>query len=123
MQALCYPVINLNEDSGYAHKGSGKWLLGEDYESLKNSINTELLPADRVPPTFIWHNFDDSGVSVVNSLRYAENLKKYNVPTEIHIYPDGNHGVGLPIDHTKARDHLRAWIDNLYNWLEYNDFI
>ena len=123
LQVLCYPVISLNEDSGYAHIGSGRWLLGNDYEALKTKINPEELPADRVPPTFLWHNFDDSGVSVVNSLRYAENLRKYKVPTEIHVFPDGNHGVGLPIDDTKAKNHLKVWVESLYNWLEYNDFI
>lgn len=123
LQALCYPVINLNVDNYYVHKGSGHWLLGNDYVNLRNALNSDELPADRVPPTFLWHNFDDPGVSPVNTLRYAENLKKYNVPTEIHIFPDGSHGVGLPINDTKVEIHVRAWITAFADWLRYNDFL
>jgi acetyl esterase/lipase len=33
--------------------------------------------------------------SVENSINYYMNLKKYNVPVEMHLYENGGHGFGL----------------------------
>ena len=122
LQILCYPVITLNEEKYFAHKGSGRRLLGERYEELKNVLSMEILSSGVVPPTFIWHNFDDTCVSVVNSFKYAENLRRLGVPVEMHIFPDGEHGIGLPVEDRKDYNHNKKWIKLLCDWLRYNNF-
>ena len=83
----------------------------------------ELSRTDIVAPTFIWHNFDDSAVNVVNSLKYAESLKNRGASVEMHIFPEGNHGVGLPVEDTKISNHIKQWVILLVKWLKYHEFM
>lgn len=122
-QILCYPVIGFDRENYYIHQGSPTNLLGDKYEEYKDALSLEFSRVEKVAPTFIWHNFDDTAVSVVNSLKYAENLRKKGTPVEMHIFPDGNHGIGLPIDNTKELNHAKQWIDLLTKWFKYIDFI
>ncbi len=46
------------------------------------------------PPMFFVHAYDD-GVSVLNTLLFATELKKVGVPAEVHVYATGGHGYGL----------------------------
>jgi acetyl esterase/lipase len=46
------------------------------------------------PPMFFVHAFDD-GIPVQNALLLAAELKKVNVPAEVHVYDVGGHGYGL----------------------------
>lgn len=43
------------------------------------------------PPMFFVHPFDD-GVPVQNALLLAAELKKVDVPVEVHVYDTGGHG-------------------------------
>lgn len=122
-QILCYPVIGLDRDNYYIHRSSPANLLGDGYDKYKDALSLEFSEVEEVAPTFIWHNFDDTCVSVVNSLRYAENLRKKGTPVEMHIFPEGGHGIGMPAEDTKILNHDKKWIDLLTDWLRYNDFI
>ncbi len=91
---LSYPVISLAAD--FAHRGSGENLLGENFTpenaekySLEKRVNKN------TPPSFLWHTADDELVPVKNSLVFFENLRKYDVTAELHIFPHGPHGLGL----------------------------
>lgn len=46
------------------------------------------------PPMFFVHAYDD-GVTALNSLLVAAELKKMGVPAELHMYATGGHGYGL----------------------------
>ncbi len=120
-QILCYPVIKLL-GKGIGHLGSGSNLLGERQVSMGEELSTDNLVSEKTPPAFIWHTFEDPAVNVINSLDYAKALKKYGVPTEVHIYPDGPHGMGVPMGDDKVSRHNYAWADALINWLRYNGF-
>lgn len=122
LQILCYPVISLDKINYYTHIGSADCLLSNRYEELKDILSLEKTTVKKIPPTFIWHNFDDNSVNVTNSLRYAECLRKKGIPVEMHIFPDGKHGIGLPIEERKDYLHNRKWIELLIQWLAYNDF-
>ncbi|MCR5106583.1 MAG: alpha/beta hydrolase [Lachnospiraceae bacterium] len=100
---LCYPVITSGE---YAHRGSFENLLGEE-----NCNNTEMLDmlslekraGAQVPNTFIWHTFEDESVPVENSLLFAQALSRAKVRTELHIFPEGGHGLSLANEITLGR--------------------
>lgn len=122
-QILCYPVIGFNKDNYYIHRSSPENLLDDKYDEYKDSLSLEFSQTNIMAPTFIWHNFDDSGVSVINSLKYAENLRNQGVSVEMHIFPDGDHGVGFPVENTKVANHCKQWIDLLTKWLCYQGFM
>ncbi len=111
-QILCYPVIKLL-GKGVAHLGSGKSLLGEKHVEMGEELSPDIIATEKAPKAFIWHAFDDNGVSVLNSLDYVRKLKSVNVEVELHIFPKGGHGVGL----AKTKHHIAQWSGLLYNWL------
>ncbi len=45
------------------------------------------------PKAFIWHTYTDDCVSVENSLLLIQSMKKYDIPVEFHMYPQGGHGL------------------------------
>ena len=119
-QILCYPVITLF-GKGVAHIGSGKNLLGDLLPDKCEDLSPQLLVSPKTPPAFIWHTFLDSAVNVKNSLLYAESLRDHEIPAEIHIFPDGWHGMGLATGDDRESRHVSAWAELLLKWLDYNE--
>lgn len=117
-QILCYPVISLF-GKGITHFGSGKNLLGDLLIDKCEELSPHLIVSDATPTAFIWHTFADDVVNVKNSLMYAESLKNKNVKTELHIFPDGEHGLGLADGDNPIRRHISQWQQLLLNWLTY----
>lgn len=116
-QILCYPVIGLlGKEKG--HIGSGKNLLGDNLADLGDDLSPNLIAEEGTPRAFIWHTFDDNIVNVINSLEYAKRLKRINTATEMHIFPSGEHGLGL----SESNAYVAEWKNLLLRWLELNDF-
>ncbi len=112
---LGYPVISGKE--GITHLGSMRNLLGncpDEKEialfSLENNVT------DLVPPTFLWHTSSDTCVDVQNSLLFATALRQHDVEFEMHIYPTGDHGLGLANKAT-AR-HPGQIVPACQNWID-----
>lgn len=121
-QILCYPVINLQGKPGDVHIWSGKYLLGEKYAELSYSLSPANLVSKETPPAFIWHTFEDEAVNVKNSLDYAKVLKENSILVEMHIYPHGRHGLGIPNPDSKLNTHILQWSESLIKWLNYMEF-
>lgn len=114
---LCYPVIGLlGKEKG--HIGSGKNLLGGCIADIGDELSPNLIAGEGTPKTFIWHTFDDNIVNVINSLEYAKRLKRINTNTEVHIFPFGEHGLGL----AQNDKYVGEWTKLLFRWLKLNDF-
>lgn len=97
---LSYPVITSGE---HAHGGSFKQLLGEDAtEEQRDYVSVEKRVTEQVPPCFIWHTMADPAVPVENSLMFASALRKVGVKFELHIFPQGAHGLALATEETLA---------------------
>lgn len=64
---------------------------GGDPEKLK-LVSCDEQVNEKTPPAFLYNTFEDQLTDVKNVLYYAESLKKYNVPFELHVFPKGNHG-------------------------------
>jgi acetyl esterase/lipase len=56
--------------------------------------NPEIRPTAETPPTILVQAEDDP-VHVENATNYFLELKKAQVPAELHIYAEGGHGYGL----------------------------
>jgi acetyl esterase/lipase len=118
---LSYPVITSGE---FAHRGSFNNLLGTDSgsESLYE-MSLEQQVSSKTPPTFLWHTFADKSVPVENTLLFAQALRKCDIPFEMHIYPEGSHGLSLAneetaTDTTGVHPHVTTWIKLCIEWLQ-----
>lgn len=97
----CYAVVSFTQ---YPHIGSVTALLGEaDDHVRRRFFSAELNVRADTPPAFIWHTANDPVVPVENSLLLAGALSRHGVPFELHVYPDGPHGIGLAPDYPDAR--------------------
>lgn len=117
---LSYPVITSGE---YAHRGSFVNLLGDRYEELLDYVSLEKQAGTQNPPTFIWHTYSDQAVPVENSLFFIEALRKYQVPVEMHIFPEGPHGLSLANRETiasleeKEYTAVQPWMELSCTWI------
>ena len=114
---LIYPVITM--DSSFTHAGSRKNLIGDkpSDEAIK-SFSNELQVNEKTPPAFMVHSADDQTVPVKNSIVYYEQLVKYKIPSELHIFQKGGHGYGLG----GSKDTQSAWPGLCINWLKASGF-
>jgi len=121
---LSYPVISAGE---WAHKGSFKNLLGKEeltkeeieYYSIENRVTSDF------PRSFIWHTTTDGVVPVMNSLLIGQALAENKIKFEMHIYPEGSHGLSLS-NHITAKEgscppeKVTAWVKDSIDFL--NDY-
>lgn len=125
----CYSVITAEE--GKCHGGSFKALFGGE-ESKYHLLSLEKNVHENMPPTFIWHTFEDGAVPVCNSIMLAQALGEKNIPYEMHIYPKGTHGLatvdGETLVELPEHKHISSWLDLCIDWMniyfnlsEYND--
>ena len=97
---LCYPVISGIRSP---HLHSFLNLTGPDpaQETLAR-LSCEESVDDRTPPAFLWHTANDTCVPVENSLVMAGALAKAGVPVELHVFPNGLHGLSVCTYETAA---------------------
>ena len=109
---LCYPVISFGE---FRNDPSYRNLLGEDpSEELTEKLSLENAVSKDTPPTFMWHTFEDTAVPVENSLFFAQMLSTHKIPFELHVFPHGVHGLGIPDDMPE----VAVWFDLCVMWLK-----
>ena len=114
-QILCYPVIVGPENAEACHRGSYRNLIGENNNrAAEAALDPSRLANPQSPPAFLWHTDADQGVSVLNSYAYATALHRQGVPTELHVFPQGRHGLGL----ARELPHTAQWSGLLLNWLK-----
>jgi len=115
---LGYPVITLTE--AWTHQGSKTNLLGDKPDAaLARSLSTETRVTAETPPTFLFHTNADTVVPVENSISYFLALRKAGVPAEMHVFKDGAHGAGMPMQDPA----LSEWPRVLANWLRASGFL
>lgn len=93
LAVLCYPVISFER---WSERGSVRNLIGEKSTSdSRIALSVEQHVDSVTPPTFLWHTAADELVDVRNSLLFAESLAEAEIPYELHVFPQGKHGLGL----------------------------
>ncbi len=108
---LISPVIDLGE---FAHQGSRDNLLGENTGEVNiRQYSLQYQVNENTPPTFICHAFDDTVVSPFNSMLFYEALLKNNIPSTLHIFPQGAHAIALRNNPGSAN----LWTDVCEQWL------
>ena len=110
---LCYPVISMGP---IGHTTSREQFLGlNPSKELVKLYSNELQVTDATPPCFLWHTYEDSVVSVKNSLEFASALEEHHVPFDLHVYEHGRHGLGIG-DKPPFANAL-PWTKDLLVWL------
>lgn len=113
---LSYPVITSGE---FAHRGSFENLLRERYgeELLLETSLEKQVSADTVP-AFVWHTYPDTCVPVENTLLFATAMKAHNIPLELHIFPQGGHGLSLVTPEVGGGPaEAAAWVEMAIRWM------
>jgi acetyl esterase/lipase len=116
---LAYPIITLR--APWTHQESVKNLLGPNPEAgLIEELSNELHVSQDTPPTFLFHTNQDTAVPPENSILFYSALRKARVPSELHIFADGKHGVGLANGHGDAPrvPRVLSWSMRAEEWLE-----
>ena len=114
---LCYPVISQK----HGHQGSYNNLLQGYTEEAKaellKTLNLNEAVSETTPPAFIWATATDDAVPADNALRYAMAMAKNGLDYEIHVYPEGVHGlstghrdINLQLSEEAAR--TARWVDD-----------
>ena len=86
---------------------------------------TTLGPVEHVDektcPCFLFTARDDELVSVKNTVLFEQELIKYDIAFESHIYAFGGHGFGdacAPYSHAGHCKRLPRWVEDSIGWLE-----
>lgn len=115
---LGYPVIT----PGYSLGSSFQNLLGDRYDELIDRVTLENQVNTDNPPTFLWHTATDSLILVENSKLFAKALADKGIPAELHIYPEGMHGLALANHVTAVAPAqivpcCQCWVDEAQKWI------
>lgn len=128
LSAVSEDVCSTGSDiDGFDSKPSGVLLgypvVNTGHSCVKDVCNNdevlcEKLCIDRqittdTPPMFIWHTSDDKEVDVTHSLALASSLRKNGVNFEMHIFPSGDHGLGL----AKLKKDVSMWAQLSADWI------
>lgn len=121
---LIYPVISAEE--GSRHGPSFRNLLGDDHPTKEalDYVSLEKHVDENSVPAFLMHTAADSLVRVSNSLKMAQAYAAAHIPFELHVYPEGRHGVSLATEVTCDGNedwilpHVAGWIDLAIEWAE-----
>lgn len=120
---LIYPVIDIYKKTNFYVTGVN--LLGDNIsDETKEKYCLQNFVTENTPKAFIYHTYEDKTVPLTNGLSYYENMIKFNVPGEFHVYEPGVHGLGLvkDLDFVKKQysndyEYLKDWGLQLKNWI------
>lgn len=112
---LGYPVIT--NKAGY--KGTHDNLLcgySEDKkEELLKALNLDEAVTEKTAPAYIWTTATDQLVPALNSLRFAAALAQKGVAYELHVYPQGSHGLSTgdsEVSPACPEPRLKQWVSD-----------
>lgn len=113
---LGYPVILSNE---YAHQGSINNVSGSEKgteEYIWFGLDKHV--DETTPPAFLWHTAADDLVPVQNSLCFALALSAAKVPYELHVFPEGYHGMSVCTREVGTYNPYNGrWVEWSIRWL------
>lgn len=84
------------------------------YDPDTDSLLPQIKVTKNTPPSFIVHTHDDASTSLGSVLLYAD-MKRSNVPAELHVYETGGHGYG---SRNRPNSNIGSWSDRAVDWLE-----
>lgn len=115
---LGYPVIST---SWIQNDGSLARIVGnENAEEITKKLNLHTAVTADCPQTFLCHTVRDTTVPVEDSLKFASALIGAGVACELHIFPNGGHGLSLSngqVCEDGGDESFAQWVDLAKKWL------
>lgn len=119
-----YPVITGAKE--FTHEGSicNLWGTQNPTEEQRQMVSIEKYVSEKSCPAYIVHTANDQAVHVKNSLTLANAYADAGLTFELHIYPDGPHGMALGNSITECGEKrwnnpcFAKWIENAVMWAE-----
>ena len=112
--APCYAVSSF--DAAITHMGTCENFFGGRCDpQAAFGFSAENMIRDDTPPVFLWHTAQDGAVNPACSLRFAAALIARGIPCELHVFPYGQHGLGL----AKGVPLAEQWPALYVRWLDY----
>lgn len=121
---LMYPVISADKEIG--HLDSFRNLLGKNEITEDDELmcSVDKYVSKNSSPAFIAHTSEDNLVNVRNSLVMADAYAREGLKFELHIYPNGPHGLALGNKITECNnpqcvnEAFSKWVENAAYWAE-----
>lgn len=112
-----------NCDAPVAHFNQFMFGKTDPTEEDLRAKSSPYLVNDATVPMFIAHAQDDMMVKVEGSLHLAEELRKHDIPFELHVFESGNHGFSLSDESSAGFDFeinpvVAEWTRFVRRWLK-----
>lgn len=117
---LIYSVIN--PDNHYL--SFENMLMGDVTDEKLNEFSVDKAVDENTVPAFIMHTVNDQIVNSKGALDMAYALGEKGISYEMHIYPDGPHGMALANEITECGNKkwnepaIAKWVENAVYWAE-----
>lgn len=108
---LSYPVITFRRTQYIA---TGTRLLKDSFEEKRDELSLENQVTSSTPPAYIWATADDQLVPSENSLLFARAMWDKGNKCELHIFPDGPHGMATGYE----RRDISLWMKQAAEFLK-----
>lgn len=109
---LCYPVVSMQLAT---HRGSQDQLIGPEADGRSRAATSlDRLVTPDAPPFFIWHTAADASVPVEHAYLLGQALAAHAVPHALHVFADGEHGLGL----AEGSGAAEQWSSLAARWLQ-----
>ncbi len=117
---LIYPVINRENH----YLSLENLLMGDVTEEKLSECEIDKAVDENTVPAFIMHTVTDQIVDVRGALDMANALTEQGISYEMHIYPDGPHGMALANEITRCGNEkwcepaIAKWVEHAVYWAE-----
>ena len=114
---LCYPVITTRS---WMKPALPRLIGNREWEPTEKLLDCSQNVGAHTPPSFLLHTFMDNAVSVQESMDFARALDNNNIPFELHIFPEGGHGLATGDEQTcpNTDPSYNKWIELSILWLK-----
>lgn len=112
---LSYPVITSVLSYKDTHTNLLSAYSGAEHEALMKELNLDERVTAQTLPSFVWTTAQDNCVPPQNSLMYTSACLEHGVRCELHMFPDGWHGLSTCDEQTNDGD--QPFFAKNHNWL------
>lgn len=121
---LAYPAIGFSEVVDQLYLTDLEHLDDEGQAAAKLFLQDPILEINNsCKDTFIWMTYTDDVVPADGVLKYAQKLREFDVPLELHFFGHGGHGLSLAKENTavfpgQVVPRISIWFDLMASWLK-----
>lgn len=121
---LAYPAIGFSEVIDQLYLTDLEHLDDEGQAAAKLFLQDPILEINNsCKDTFIWMTYTDDVVPADGVLKYAQKLREFDVPLELHFFGHGGHGLSLAKENTavfpgQVVPRISIWFDLMASWLK-----